>query len=1736
MPVDGQLINFYSRTSLLAAVILMKILVIEEFPVDTQGVQQVLADAGYESDRATPHTVPWHAIDQLEYALIVLDIGTQALDQTEVYRQLQAAGSPVPLLVIAGIDKPNPPTLNEARKRCAQVLSAGAAECVIKPVDAEEFIARVQALGQRVPPRLPQLLTWGALSSDLSGQQVTYADQSVRLTPKASAILNMLLRSGRRILNRNEILEQVWCSGQPPRLAVVRSHVRELRKALVKAGAPLDLIETVPHAGYRLNPLYLDAAQGEALAHASDEYPLRQFCDSQWQALFEHALDAIAIADDKGQYIDANPSACELFGASREKLRQSSIADFADPTIDISQLWRQFLQRGQWSASFRLHRPDGTIRETELNAIANFVPGRHLSILRDVTEQAQLDADRKAIEAALRASQRHYAVLAEATPVGIFWFDTEGNCTYVNDRWSELTGQPKDVGLGMGWLQTVHPDDRETALTAWRQWARSWEPGIPYQDEARAVRPDGTVIWLYVLMLAETDAQGNLIGYVGSLTDITQRKHAEVALRESERRLSTLISNLPGYVYRVSNDPNYTAEFISDGVFSITGYQAKEYLGDRTISCGQEVHPEDAEWVWNLVQKAVEERQPYECEYRIITKADEQKWVWERGQGVFAPDDQLCFLEGFVTDITVRKQAEMALQQREEFLKSIFDGVNEALFVIEVSETNEFYYSGFNQLAEQFAGKKNPDLRGKTPEEAFGPVVGANFRQNYERCLQAGTRISYEERIIFEEHTVWTLTKLSPLHDEQGRIYRIVGTALDISDRKQTELALYQNQAIIHEKLAEIEAIYQTTPIGLAVLDCDLRFVHLNQRLAEINGVSIENHLGRTIHEILPDFAETIVPLLHRLLNTGEALLNYEIEGKTAAQPEVQCTWLENWFPLKNSEGQIIGINIVVQDITERKQAQLRLQQQMQQEYLLSEIAQNIRQSLHLGEVLSRTVHRVRDYLMADRVVIFRFRPNWQGDVITESVAQGWMPILSTTIYDPCFSDRYIEPYRQGHISALSNIEQANLEPCYVELLQQFQVKANLVVPILQGDSLWGLLIAHQCSAPRHWQETEISLLRRLATQVGIAIQQSELYEQTRQQLLERERMQRVLEENEERFRSLNAAAPIAICQANADGICLYNNVRWQEMSGLSFEDSLGLGWLNAVHPEDRDALIKAWNAYVDDGDEFSYEFRLLTPQGVVRWVSTRAAAMKSSTGETIGYVSIGSDITERKQAESALWESQQRLQTILDNAPAVIHLIDSQDRYLLVNRSYAELVSKTPEHVLGKQIDEVWPANLANVFAAQNRQVLETGGLLQVEDVIPLADGTHTYITMKFPLCDETGNSYGVCGISTDITEKKRLEAQFFRAQRLESLGTLASGIAHDLNNVLTPVLAIAKLMQMKHPNLDSQSLAMLQALESSANRGADMVKQILTFARGTEGDRVLLQVAPLLREVIRVIQQTFPKTIEIRQDIPDVAPGMVFADPTYLHQILMNLCINARDAMPDGGTLTLSVDTCDVNHVFAQEHLNAQEGLYLVITVADTGVGIPAELRDRIFDPFFTTKPLGKGTGLGLSTVLGIVRNYGGFVQVLSEIGEGTQFKVYLPLHNGHIENISSDGDLFQGHGEQILIVDDDDAVRYTNQSLLENYHYTTLTARHGLEAIDVYLKHQNDIKLVLLDVMMPTLGGIPLIQRLKSINPEVHIIAISGLPANREPTLAAGATVFLSKPYSLDTLLKTVWDVLN
>ncbi len=531
--------------------------------------------------------------------------------------------------------------------------------------------------------------------------------------------------------------------------------------------------------------------------------------------------------------------------------------------------------------------------------------------------------------------------------------------------------------------------------------------------------------------------------------------------------------------------------------------------------------------------------------------------------------------------------------------------------------------------------------------------------------------------------------------------------------------------------------------------------------------------------------------------------------------------------------------------------------------------------------------------------------------------------------------------------------------------------------------------------------------------------------------------------------------------------------------------------------------------------------------------------AMKAGAADYLEKSQLGAPLLERSLRYAI--ERQRAAQKIreqaalLDLATDAILVRDLENQIIFWNRGAELLYGCSREQAISKNASGLWQEQDIHLFPAALSTLIAQGSW-QGELQQITSSGQVIIVESRWTLIhDFAAKPQSILVVNTDITQKKQLEAQFLRAQRLESLGTLASGIAHDLNNILAPILMTAQLLESQLD--DSRSQRLLSILIGNVKRGANLVKQVLSFARGMEGERSLLQVRHLITEIRQIIKETFPKSIEVETILPlDLLA--VLGEATQLHQVLMNLCVNARDAMPDGGTLTISAENLLIDENYAQMHLDAEVGSYIVITVADTGMGIERHVAERMFEPFFTTKEIGKGTGLGLSTVLGIVKSHNGFIDVDSQVGKGSRFKVYLPAVAAKVTSETESKDFLAGNGESILVVDDEAAIRDITKTTLETYNYHTFTANDGIEAIAMYAEHQSEISIVLTDMVMPFMDGLTTIRTLRKINPDVKIIAVSGLSSQEKFSASTDVQVhaFLSKPYTAKELLQTIHDVKN
>jgi len=533
-------------------------------------------------------------------------------------------------------------------------------------------------------------------------------------------------------------------------------------------------------------------------------------------------------------------------------------------------------------------------------------------------------------------------------------------------------------------------------------------------------------------------------------------------------------------------------------------------------------------------------------------------------------------------------------------------------------------------------------------------------------------------------------------------------------------------------------------------------------------------------------------------------------------------------------------------------------------------------------------------------------------------------------------------------------------------------------------------------------------------------------------------------------------------------------------------------------------------------------------PDGKTHYSITSKLPLKDAAGKIVGLVGTGRDVTERRRAEEEL----RLFRALVDQSTDSFEVIDPETGcFLDINECGCVELGYARGEFLGLTIFDVdpsmsradWPAHVAGV-----RSVGATSG-----------EGSHrrkdgTTFPVEFNVRWVHLDRDYLVSIVRDISGRKQLEEQFMRMQRLETIGTLASGIAHDLNNILAPMLMAAGLLKGKLT--DQRDLDILSMVERSAQRGASIIGQLLTFSRGVEGARVSVQTKHLLREMINIMRETFPRNIEIEQNLPGEL-WTVVADATQLHQVLMNLCVNARDAMPEGGTLSLEAKDCLCSEGEAKKLGLAKGGPYLQLSVRDTGHGIPAAILGRIFDPFFTTKENGKGTGLGLSTVLGIAKSHGGVVTVESQVGVGTVFNVYLPATGETLDapREESMAPMPMGQGELVLVVDDEPAILETTSQVLRAHGYRVITAKNGEEAIRLFVQNAGAVHLILTDVMMPGIGAQELVSSLRVLEPKIKIIACTGLGEDdkRGELAAMGVTQMLTKPCPSALLVKAVFE---
>ena len=918
---------------------------------------------------------------------------------------------------------------------------------------------------------------------------------------------------------------------------------------------------------------------------------------------------------------------------------------------------------------------------------------------------------------------------------------------------------------------------------------------------------------------------------------------------------------------------------------------------------------------------------------------------------------------------------------------------------------------------------------------------------------------------------------------------------------------------------AERQRLFELSPDLLCVANFNGKLEQVNPAWTLCLGWSAEELTSRPILEFMvPEDVEHSLRVGEKI-KQGEVVRGFE---NRYVCKDGSFRWLSWNVHPSNDEGRIFA---VARDITRQKLSEQKIHR-LNRLYAVSSA---------INETIFRVQNTTELYRQACRIAVEQggLMMAWVGliDPDGERIApvahwgdrSSCLETMSLTIDPDRAGGRGPagQAFRSGRPAVCNDIAAASGDFAYKTEALSFNYRSCAAFPLTTEIRAIGVLAVYS-DQPNYFGEEEINLLAALAANLSFAVE-------SHQRERDRKRAEAALRESEQRFRQLaeNSKETFWIRDLDKQEV-LYVSPSFERMWGRSCESlyQAPSSWIDAVHPDDRAAVVKTVRGPTGGYD---ITYRIIRPDGDVRWIHDRSSPVKDASGRIYREVGTADDITERKLADEKVREQA----TLLDKAQDAILVCDLDLRILYWNHSAERLYGWSANDAAGRSVQMLLHRD-SPAFAAATRCVLERGEWVgEIEQWTH--EGKSLIVEGRWTLVrDEFEHPRSILAIHTDITRRKQLEQQIFRAQRMESIGTLASGIAHDLNNALAPILMSTDLLDMTVADVRSREI--LGMIRSSAQRGAAMVRQVLSFARGMEGKRVSVEMGSLLEELRKITADTFDKSVRVEVQVqPDI--WELDADPTQLHQVLLNLCLNARDAMPGGGIITLRVANEELDRKAAERHLEASPGRYIRLEVEDDGTGIPQDLVDQIFDPFFTTKAVGQGTGLGLPTAQAIIKSHGGFIEVFSQPAMGSRFTIRLPASSSQRVALPPIGkrETPCGRGETILLVDDESAVREVTRQVLETYGYHVITAANGAQGLQVFAANPDAIDVVFTDMMMPIMDGREMIRELRKLRPAVPVIGASGV-ADDERTGPVDVLQLLAKPYSIEALLVALAEILT
>ena len=1274
--------------------------------------------------------------------------------------------------------------------------------------------------------------------------------------------------------------------------------------------------------------------------------------------------------------------------------------------------------------------------------------------------------------------------------------DARGVITTVNDAWTRFAG--KNLGRlsalseGCNYLEVCTKASAEGDEYALRASAGIEsvikKKAAVFEMEYPCHAPDEER-WFLLRAIPLADGSDRI---TVTHLDISDRKRAEQRLEEREKRLEDITSNIPGIVYQFVRHPDgsFSAPYFSRTAYELTGVSPEQLEADPNLMF-RLLHPDDVEATFRRIDESARSLSHYSVDNRLKTKSGEYRWFHVESTPRLL-DDGAILWNGVAADITERKATEEALKNEAVRRRMLMEHSRDGIVVL---DKNGKVYE---------ANKSYADSLGYTMEEVLDlHVWDWDDQWNREELMEkirtideTGDRFETRHRRKDGSYLDVEISTNSAICEGQKLVFCV---CRDITDRKRTEQALRESEEryrLLFQNLTAGFVLHEII-LGEDGRPRDYRFLEVNPAFERLTGLKADDLIGRTVLEALPDTEPYWIETYGRVAMTGESFHFENRHGESNKYYEVRA--------YQQEPGRFA---VLFQDITERKRM----------EETLRVVAES---SVATGEDFFRLL--VRQLALSQGTRYALIAKIDQNDPATAHTVAMWNGGEYAENFSYRIEDTPCERVRsQG--SRFFPRDMRNLFP-RDQMLARMGVESYWGAPLIDSNGKVIGILAVMDVEPMEEKSESFSLLKIFSARAAAE--------------MEREMVAQALRESEEKFRLTFSTSPDAInINRVEDGFYVDINEGFTSLTGFTRDDAIGNTSLEIKiwnDERDRQELVRGLK---EKGYYENLEAQFRRKDGTL--TTALVSARVISLGGVPHIISITRDISERKRAEEALKESEERFKILSERSPFGMSLIDAKGRYEYVNPAFVKMFGYQPDEI---RTGEDW-FRCAYPDAQYRREVIRSWmddlerfggrGERPRKYEVTCKDGTRKTIQFR-SVTISRGRQFV---IYEDITRQRKLADQLRQAQKMEAVGTLAGGISHDFNNLLQVIEGYTQLLLLNKSG-DDPEYQSLEAIQEACDRAAQLVRQLLLFSRKGATERKPLDINHEVEQARKILERTIPKMIDI-----EVHSGSrlwtVEADPVQIEQILLNLGSNAADAMPDGGRLIIETENAYLGEDFAIRHWEAEPGNYVLITVSDTGCGMDEETIKHIFEPFYTTKGIGKGTGLGLASVYGIVKSHGGHITCSSEPGRGAAFKIYLAAaeqKEACKENAVKESVLTGGR-ETILLVDDEDSVRDVAFHALQRFGYAVLTAPSGEEALDVYVKRQNEIDLVIMDIGMPGMGGSKCLREIMRINPAAKVVIASGYSFNKQvkDIWEAGAAGFIGKPYRLADFLNEIRTILD